>query len=157
MTVQLPDLTLTAAGSNRDLSLGALGVPCVLVCHGQNTAKAAMEVNSTVRAAYPDAATLIIASVIDLRSFPSMFRGMVTPELEKAYHKAAGNLPTGADPAAFVVLLPDWDGKATDALGIKESTSTAAVIVADAQGRVLGTRQGDELGGAALEILAELV
>lgn len=151
--MQLPHLTLTAAGSGREFDLGALGAPCVIVCHGQNTARAALEVNLAVRAVHPTAGDVIIASVIDLRSFPSMFHGMVRPELEKAYHKAAGNLPEGSDPAAFVVLLPDWDGQATDALGVVGSTATAAVVVADARGRVLGTRQGDDLGAGALDLL----
>ncbi len=152
--MQLPDLTLTAAGSEKEFNLATLGAPAVIVCHGQHTAKAALEVNRTVRREHPDPQALVVASVIDLRQFPSMFRGMVKPELEKAYHQAAGDLPEGADPADLVILLPDWDGSVTDTLGAQGSTEQAVVLVADAAGNVLGTRQGDDLGAAALELLA---
>jgi hypothetical protein len=151
--LNLPDLNITAAGSGREINLTALGAPVVIVCHGQNTAKAAMEVNTTVRAVHPDAKALVIASVIDLRQFPSMFHGMVKPELEKAYNQAAARLPEGSDPADMVILLPDWDGKIHDALDIQNSTSTAAIVVADAEGNVVGTRQGEDLGTAAIEML----
>ena len=154
--MQLPDITLTATGSEREIKLTGFGMPVVLICHGQNTSKAALEVNKVVRLEYPDATEVAVASVIDLRSFPSMFHGMVKPELEKAYHKAAGKLPPGANPVDWVILLPDWDGAATDSLGVRDSTATAAVIVADSEGNIVGTRQGDELGVAVLELLAGL-
>jgi hypothetical protein len=152
---QLPVLTLEAAGSGRRVVLSEIGRPTVLVCHGQDTAKAAIEVNTTVRQQYPDPAQVFIASIIDLRQFPAMFQGMVKPELEKAYHKAADNLPDGADPADFVVLLPDWNGETTDSLGAAGSTHTAVVLVADAQGQVVGVHQDSEPGQAALDMLAQ--
>ena len=154
--MQLPDLTLTAAGSRHDFKLSAFGVPVVLVFHGQNTADAALEVNKTIRATYPESGQVAIASIIDLRSFPSMFHGMVKPELEKAYLKATAKLPGGADGRDYVILLPDWDGSVTDAMGISGSTVTAAIIVADRAGNVVGTEQGDELGSAALKLLSGL-
>ena len=155
--MQLPDLTLNAAGSRHDFKLSAFGVPTVLVFHGQNTAEAALEVNKTVRAAHPDPSQVAIASIIDLRSFPSMFHGMVKPELEKAYLKASSKLPEGTDARDYVILLPDWDGSVTDTLGISNSTSTAAIMVADAAGNVVGTEQGENLGDAALKLLTGLL
>ncbi len=95
----------------------------------------------------------LIASVIDLRPFPSMFHGMVKPELEKAHHKAAGKLPAAADANALVVLLPDWKGAAHDACQVQNSTKEAAIIVADADGRILARAQGVDLGEAALAAL----
>ena len=154
--MQLPDLTMTAAGSRHDFKLSAFGMPTVLVFHGQNTADAALEVNKTVRAVHPDASQVAIASIIDLRSFPSMFHGMVKPELEKAYLKASSKLPEGADARDYVILLPDWDGSATDTMGISNSTSSAAIVVADAAGNVIGTEQGEDLGAAALKLLTGL-
>ena len=152
--MRLPNLTLTAAGSRRDVNLSRLGAPVVLVLHGQNTAKAAFEVNAAVREVHPDPRKVVIASIIDLRSFPSMFHGMVKPELEKAYLKAAANLDAGINPHDAVILLPDWDGKAHDALGVVDTTSVAAILVADAAGNVLGTKQGEDLGKGALAFLA---
>lgn len=150
---QLPALTLEAAGSGRSIALNELGRPAVIICHGQDTAKAAIEVNAAVREQYPDPAQVLIASVIDLRQFPSMFHGMVKPELQKAYDKAAGKLPEGADPAEFVVLLPDWKGEATDALEATGSTKNAAVLVAAASGEIVGRHQGDDAGSAAVKLL----
>jgi hypothetical protein len=154
---QLPALTLEAAGSGRAVTLNAVGCPLVLICHGQETAPAAFEVNNAVRAQFADAGQVCIASVIDLRQFPSMFHGMVRPELEKAYRKAAEKLPEGADPAEFVVLLPDWKGEATDALEAGGSTKTAVVVVADADAGIAGIYRGEEPGQGALELLSDIV
>lgn len=152
----LPDMILNAAGSRQDFKLNKLGRTTVLICHGQDTAKAAFEVNNAVREKHPDAAQVIIASIIDLSSFPSMFHGMVKPELEKAYLKAAGKLDAGLEPKEYVILLPDWDGDVTAALDAKGSTKNAVVIVADDQGKVLGSANSGDLGQAALKLLAKI-
>ena len=154
---RLPDVTLTASGSEREVNLRQIGVPVILVFHGQDTGDAALEVNKTVRKQYAGVDEVFIASVIDLRSFPSMFRGMVQPALEKAYHNAAGRLPSEADAADLVVLLPDWDGSVHDAVGVKGSTEKAAVVVADGNARIICLDQSDNLAKAALAALAGLV
>lgn len=46
---RLPDVTLTAAGSGREVNLRQIGVPAILVFHGQDTSDAALEVNKAVR------------------------------------------------------------------------------------------------------------
>ena len=152
----LPDATFTAVVSGREISLRETGIPLVLVFHAQDTARDALEVNKAVRRAHPDPAEVLIASVIDLRSFPSMFRGMVNSELEKAYHNAAGRLPEGIDPADHVVLLPDWDGTVFDSLGIENANAQAAVVVADRQGRILCQAQENDLGAQALDALRNI-
>lgn len=149
----LPHQTLTAVVSDREITLDAIGRTTVLVFHGQDTAGEAMTVNASVRAAYPDPDEILIASIIDLRQFPSMFHGMVKPEIEKAYHKAAGSLAPGADAGALIILLPDWKGEAHEACGVHDSTREAAIIVADNEGRVLHRAQGEPLGTAALAAL----
>lgn len=151
----LPAAILTTVVSAQELTLNALGRAAVLVFHGQDTAAEAMAVNKTVRAVYPNPDEVLIASIIDLRPFPSMFHGMVQPELEKVYHKAVAKLPDDVDAAALVVLLPDWKGAAHEACGVRNSTGEAVVVVADAQGRVLATAQGTDLGAAALAALAD--
>jgi hypothetical protein len=147
---RLPDVTLTAAGSDREIPLAGIGVPSILIFHGQDTADAALAVNKTVRKKYPGADQVLVASIIDLRSFPSMFHSMVQPALEKAYFNAAGKVSAGADPADLVVLLPDWDGAVHDAVGVRESTAQAAVLVADAAGLIISRDQGDDPAGTAL-------
>jgi len=153
---RLPGVTLTAAGSGREVFLGSGQVPLVLVFHGQDTAEAAFQVNKAVRKIHPGADSVVIASVIDLRSFPGMFHGMVKPALERAYFKAAGKVPEGRDPADYVILLPDWDGAVHDAVGVQDSTQQAAVIVAEPGGRIVGRDQGENLGDAALLALDRL-
>ena len=155
-TRQLPDATFTAVVSGREISLRETGIPLVLIFHAQDTARDALEVNLAVRGVHPDPAEVMVASVIDLRSFPSMFRGMVKSELEKAYHNAAGRLPEGADPADHVVLLPDWDGSIFDSVGIKNANDQAAVVVADRQGMVLCQVQENDLGAQALDALRNI-
>ena len=151
----LPAVTLTAVVSDQEITLDSIGRPAVLIFHGQDTAAEAMAVNNTVRAVFPHPDVVLIASIIDLRQFPSMFHGMVKPELEKAYHKTAGKLAAEADAPALVVLLPDWKGAAHDACGVENSTREAAVVVADAQGQILTRAQGSELGAAALAALSD--
>ena len=152
----LPEATFTAVVSGREISLREAGIPLVLIFHAQDTARDALEVNLAVRGVHPDPAEVMVASVIDLRSFPSMFRGMVKSELEKAYHNAAGRLPEGADPADHVVLLPDWDGSVFDSVGIKNANDQAAVVVADRQGMVLCQAQENDLGAQALDALRNI-
>ena len=151
----LPAETLTAVVSGREITLNNPGRPAVFIFHGQDTGSAAIEVNNTVREAYPTAAEVLIASVIDLRQFPAMFQGMIKPELEKAYHKAAGKLPEGADATELIVLLPDWKGATHDACAVENSTKQAAVIVADANGKIIATVQGENLGAAVVTALQQ--
>lgn len=152
----LPDASMTAVVSGREISLRETGLPLVLVFHAQDTARDALGVNKAVRGVHPDAAEVLVASVIDLRPFPSMFRGMVETELEKAYHNAADRLPEGIDPADHVILLPDWDGTVFDSLGIKNANAQAVVVVADRQGRILCQARENDLGAQALEALRNI-
>ncbi len=152
----LPDLSLTAVVSDREITLNATGRPTVLIFHGQDTARAAIQVNNTVRTAFASPDQVLIASIIDLRQFPQMFHAMVRPELEKAYRKAADKLPAGADPAEFVVLLPDWQGSAHKACGVAGSTDEAVALVADTGGRIVTRVQGAELDQAVLTALQGL-
>lgn len=154
--LQLPEVTLTASGSGREVNLAGIGVPTVLVFHGQDTADTALEINKAVRAVHPGADTVFIASIIDLRSFPSMFHSMVKPAIEKAYFNAAGKVPEGTDPADLVVLLPDWDGSVHDAVGVTGSTDQAAVVIVDSEGRIIATDQTDHPTAAVLTALESL-
>jgi hypothetical protein len=154
---RLPDVTLKAAGSEREISLRGIGTPALLVFHGQDTADAALEINKAVRRDHPSADEVFIASVIDLRSFPSMFHGMVKPALEKAYYNAAGKVSEGADPADLVVLLPDWDGAVHDAVGVTDSTRDAAVILVDSEAGIIWRGQGEQLAEKAQSALGDLL
>ena len=156
-TSRLPDVTMTAAGSGREVKFKEIGGPVILIFHGQDTANAALEVNKAVRQRFPGVDEVFLASVIDLRSFPSMFRSMVGAAIEKAYFNAAGKIPAGADPADLVVLLPDWDGAVHDTVGVVGSPERAAVVVADGEARIVCVDQGDDLAGAALKAFTGLI
>ncbi len=151
----LPDQTLNAVVSAREINLAKIARPAVLIFHGQDTAKAAIEVNNAVRTAFPDADKVLVASIIDLRQFPAMFHGMVKPELEKAYHKAAGNLAPEQTAADLIILLPDWKGQTHDACAVSDSTKEAAVLIADASGKVVARQQGGDLGAVAVAALQD--
>jgi len=76
--------------------------------------------------------------------------------MKKAYQKAADSLPQGLSPAEYVIILPDWDGAVHKAVGLEGTDKEAGVAVLDGAGRVVGARQGDDLGAAAVEMLAEI-
>ncbi len=151
---RLPDFTLTAAGSGRAVDLAALGAPAALVFHAQDTAAASDQVNRAVRERYPLASDVVVASVVDLRGVPRMFRRFAEGAMKKAYQKAAGALPQGFSAEEYVIILPDWDGAIHKAAGLEGTDRQAGVVVLDAEGRVVGVRQGEDLGAAAVELLA---
>ena len=67
-SASLPNITLTAAGSGREFPLATLGIPTVLILHGQETASAAAKVNRAVRKEYPLATEILIASGADVNA-----------------------------------------------------------------------------------------
>lgn len=140
--LQLP--TLKAIGSNREVSLSALGKPAVLLFHTQETAEAAAKVNETLRAQsdYQSCESLFIANIVDLHSVPKLFRGFAEKAMKESYEKAAASLPAGADPTDYVLILLDWDGGITKAFGLKDTNKTAGVAVMETSGNIVGSYQG---------------
>lgn len=150
---EVPDVTLTAVQSNREINLKAPGQTAVLIFHTQDTGDAAKAVNLAVRDQYPLAAEVMIASVIDLSGVPRMFRKVASAAMEKVYQKMAESLPTGFEPAEYLLMLPDWDGAVTRAFGLTGVDKQAAVVVLDAKGGMAGIAQEADLSGAALKIM----
>ena len=151
---QAPHVTLTAVVSKRTVTFDAVRVPTLLVLVSQQTASAADGILGPVRASYPDPAVVQIATIIDLRSIPRLLRKVAEGTLNGRYQERAKALEPGLDPAERIVILPDWDGKAVAALGISDLSQQAAVAVVAPTGKLVGVRQGDELGNAALELVA---
>ena len=150
----LQSLTLTAVHTNREINLKAPGQTAVLVFHTQDTSDAAKAVNLAVRDQYPLAAEVMIASVIDLSGVPRMFRKIAESAMGKVYQKMAESLPAGFDPAEYLLMLPDWDGAATQAFGLSGVDKQAAVVVLDANGNIAGVSQEKDLGETAVKILS---
>jgi hypothetical protein len=134
------------------VNLRDLRIPAVLVFHGASNASRASEINAEIRATHPLASEVLVASVVDLHSIPKLFRGFAGREMRKAYEKAAAGLPAGTSPEEYVVILPDWDGKATKWFGLTGVEETPAIVVLK-DGRVVGASQGDDLAERATALL----
>lgn len=148
-----PALSFLSIGSGREVDLrGRNGVPLVLVFHLQGTASAVERVNRDVRGRYA-AGEVTVASVIDLSLVPTVYWGTVWIVLRQAYERTASELPAGADPEQYVVILPDWGGRVTQAFGLSETGRVAGVAVVGGDGLVSGVRQGGDPGEAALALL----
>lgn len=152
--LQLP--TLKAIGSNREICLNSIGKPAVLLFHTQETADDAAKVNEALRAvaAYDSPDKLFIANVVDLRSVPKLFRGFAEGAMKDSYKQAASALPQGANPADYVLILPDWDGSVTKSVGLKDTNKTAGVAALDGNGNILGASQNRDLASQAMQLLA---
>lgn len=149
-----PGFDLRAAGSGRRLTLeGAAGRKLVLVFHGQETAPAARAVNRAVRSRHPSPEEVVVASVVDLSLVPPVFVVSVGYLLESAYREAARELPPGADPADYVLILADWSGRVGRRYGARRTDHRAAVVVIDEASNVAGYYDGGRPTEFVLEIL----
>jgi hypothetical protein len=155
---QLPDVTLKAIGSGREVALRGIGKPAVLLFHTQETADEAAKVNAAIRAVKacqtPD--QLFIANVVDLHAVPKLFRSFAENAMKDSYKQAAETLPAEANPAEYVLILPDWDGSLTKSAGMKDVDKTAGVIVLDDGGHVVETYQGADAVNATLGFLKKI-
>ncbi|MCB0046231.1 MAG: NAD(P)/FAD-dependent oxidoreductase [Caldilineaceae bacterium] len=150
---RLPGGSLTAAGSKREFQRHALPGPMLFVCHGENNTGAVAVVSEHVRAQIPDPAELLIASCVDLRHVPRMFRAIAQRAMGQAYEKTAELIPADLDPADHVIILPDWDGAVAKSLGFTDVSKEAGVGLVAADGRILGAAQGLDGVDALLQAL----
>lgn len=151
-----PVVALVAAESGAAIDLAAPGRPLLLVCHTQDTADAGPAVNAAVREQFPLASQLVVASLVDLRGVPRLFRGIAKGAMKENYAAAVAGLPDGFDPADYVRIVPDWDGSITDALAVSEVNKTAALVLVAANGALVGRYQGDDPAAGALALLRQL-
>lgn len=163
-----PGFSLVATASGRRVSLASCaGRPLVLVFHLRDTAPAARAVNRAIREAYPRPDAVTVASVLDLSIVPPLYWGAVGLELSRAYRSAVEELPDSmppdADPADYVIILPDWSGLTARRFGARDTNRAAAVVVIDAESRVAGAHTGakgaagEDLSAAVIETLRGLV
>lgn len=154
-----PAVVLTAVGSGRRVNLQAIGQPAVLLVQTYETAQAAEVVNIELRRVYPRAGQLLIASVVDLNGVPRPLHRMAQGAMKKVYQEAARRLPQDARPEEYVIILPDWKGEVSGALGLRNLKRQAGLMVLDRQGQIVGAYQGEgpALAGAALQVLGTAV
>ncbi|MCX6066648.1 MAG: NAD(P)/FAD-dependent oxidoreductase [Chloroflexi bacterium] len=157
-SVSTPSATLKATGSERELTLNAIGTPAVLLFHTAETAEDAERINQAIRAVpeYQPSAAVTIANVVDLHSVPKLFRGFAEKSMRESYEKAGKSLPPGEKPQDYVIILPDWDGSVTKGIGLADTSKTVGLAVLDAQGVLIGTYQGTEPESHALEMLKKM-
>jgi cytochrome oxidase Cu insertion factor (SCO1/SenC/PrrC family) len=133
----------------------------VIVFGGRESAEQIKNGISAIRRTYdPDELTII--GVSDLRAAPRPARILVKSQLKKAYEEAvqaqaadlaAAGKPPREDPSKDVLMLMDWSGEVVDQYGLSGVDHEAAAVAVDADGKVLGSGSGEQLGP---DILAAL-
>jgi hypothetical protein len=151
---QAPGFSLLAAGSGRRVDTrSVLGRKVVLIFHLQGTAPTARQINRAVRAHHPDPEDVLVASVIDLSIVPPFYWVSVSLILGQAYDRAAEELPPDADPAEYVVILPDWGGLVSRRYDVTNTGRAAAIVVLDEDGSVAASYQGERPVEAVLQVI----
>ncbi len=136
--------------------MATLDVPIVMLCYAQATQDSAEPIEAAIRAQHPDAATLLIAHVIDLHGVPSMFRGIADSIMRSEFDKAVRELPAGQEAFDHVIVLPDWDGSFVASTGLDDVSKRLGVAVL-AGGAITGTAQDDSPLDAVLVLLDKLM
>ncbi len=153
-----PKFKMKAIGSGREISAESLvGHVSALIFVNQDTQRDGRGIIKAIREEYPSAAEVLIATVVDLSPVPIILKGMAENMLKDSYQKSAARLAEGSDPAAYVVILPDWKGELLKAFGVKAVNKQPAFVVIDRAGLIAGAYQGDDPGAAAVTLLADLV
>ena len=73
--------------------------------------------------------------------------------LSSAYEQAAREVPEDADPAEYVVILPDWGGRVSRLYGVANTGRAAAIVVVDEGSNVALSYQGERPVEAVLGAL----
>ena len=153
-----PRFKMKAIGSGREISAESLvGHVSALIFVNQDTQRDGRGIIKAIREEYPSAAEVLIATVVDLSPVPIILKGMAENMLKDSYQKSAARLAEGSDPAAYVVILPDWKGELLKAFGVKAVNKQPAFVVIDRAGLIAGAYQGDDPGAAAVTLLADLL
>jgi hypothetical protein len=153
-----PNINLEAVESGRTVNPGQPDARyLVLVFQSQKTARAMAPIQDRVRRKFLNPADVRIASVVDLSGVPRMFKGMAKSALKQAYQDAASHLPEEwkavADPADYIIILPDWKGDFFKAFGVGDANEQAVAVVIDRQGTVLGSQRGGKLSDFVVSLL----
>ncbi len=153
-----PEFTLETVATKRTVGIpDSLPLTMILLFQDQNTVDTARNVNAAVRDVYPDAEDVIVASVVDMSGVPRLMRKMAEKVLDRAYDKAAAEIPDGHDPADFIMLLPDWTGRVFKAFDAGDVSRKALMVIVDYEGNIVTQKRGGNLGQAALKELDKLV
>ncbi len=81
--------------------------------------------------------------MIDLSVVPPVYWLTVNLVLSSAYDEATRELPPDADPADYIIILPDWSGVVSRRYGARRTGRAAAIVVIDEQANVAASYQGE--------------
>lgn len=155
--VRMPNKAIKAIASGREINLQDPGAPLVLIFHFRDTADIARKLNDIVREKYPSPQEILIASVLDLHSIPKIGRGATEAMVGREYKKAAGELKDDQKPEEIIIILPDWNGQMTNALGFQDTNKKAGIATIDASGYVLETYQEGSPQDVILSMVEKLL
>ncbi len=154
---KIPNITLTAIGSKRHIALQHIGKPSVLVFCTRETSEASEAVNHFVDKHYDLVTEVVVASIVNLQVVPWLFRDFAEKAMNKSYQEVVSRLPAGMTGEEYIIILPDWDGSVTKAVGLRNVDKKAAVVVLDETGTIVGKHQGDNLNDATLAFLEKIM
>lgn len=151
---EAPDFTLDhILGHSVSLS-DFRGQTVVAMFVGKESASQTDGWTERIRGQY-DPMELPILGVSDLRDVPRPARIIARKLMKKAFDEVVqqeseafrkhGKEPPD-DPAKYVQMLLDWDGKVTGSFGIDDVSETAVGAVIDGDGRVLAHGSGPDAG-----------
>ena len=154
MPKKAPSFFLTAVGAARIVG-GPPGpaTPLLLIFHEYSGAETVFNMNAALRAEYPTIEQLQIASVVCLQQIPRYMRSTVEQMLLAAYHQAASAIPATHDPTEYVLIVPDWDAKASIAFGMDDCGDHIGVALVVDGWQLFETYRGPEPLSAAFRML----
>lgn len=154
---QLPAVTLTAAGSRRQVTLNSLDAPTLFLLHTQDSAEQASAVNAGLRQTYPDAKLLQVVNMVDLQGIPKLFRSMAEGAMKKSYTQAQQLLDDGLAPEDYILILPDWQGQFKTRFDFSDLDEQIGLLAVQPDGSVIGAEQPQDAVSAAQEMAARLL
>lgn len=153
----IPATTLTSVGSHVNVSLQEIGMPSVLIFCTQETAPMTEKTILLIDTKYALMQEVFVAGIVDLRIVPWMFRFIAEAAMTNSYHDALTRVPERLADRQCVLILPDWDGSVTRAVGFQGVNHTAGIVLLDASGTIVTTFQQDDPGDAVLAALDKLM
>ena len=120
--------------------------------HSSSAATEAVEINRLLRRAGFTARELMVASVVDLSAVPFFARAPVAGYLSERYRAASAEVPEGADPEEYVIILPDWRADITAAFGASGAGTLEAFLLG-ASGVIEARYRRRQLPGSLLDDL----
>lgn len=141
---QAPAFKVKAGVTGREVSPQALaGRRAVLVLHGPRTTDAPKAVGKAVRGAVASADDAWVANIVNLKSMAGLWKKVADAQIKATYEKMAAKITAG-EPEDYVIICPDYEDSVARALGLDDTNKTAAVVVLEDDGTVLGVHQGPD-------------